>query len=261
MRIALALIIYATLLGPGHTASAQGIDPHDYRLFLVPLAVNDAPGAYGTIWRTELSVYHDGDVPPSVVGYNTQGDPFVLFTRHTYSPPLFLSTAGDPPGTLIYVSKALASQTHFDLRVSNDSPHAVVTTLPVVSEDGLLQGRAVLLRVQGGNDRRRMLRIYAPLSDIGVTVRVSVSDEATGAEIGQQLVTLQTSPASEVVDGVTFRLHPTAGQISLDAAFPGIASYQSVTVLIEPLNDALAFWAFVAVTDNTTQQVTAILPN
>lgn len=240
---------------------AQSIRREDYEVALVPLAVNSTPGAFGTTWRTTFSIYHDSDLPPSVIGFNTGDDPSGLITRHTYSPPLYSSGPNDLPGVLLYVSRARAADTHFDLHFNNIGSPAAPTALPIIREGALLRGRAILLRVPGGLGQRRMLRIYAPLTEAPVVAHVKASEEFLGNEIGQMDFTLLTPADVQVIGGVPFRLRPTAAQISLDQAFPSIATSQSATIVVEIPGIDAPFWAFVTTTSNTTQAVTVTLPN
>jgi hypothetical protein len=256
-NVAIAWLILAAASATG----AQTVNPQDYEVVLVPLAVDVSPGSYGTTWRTSFSLYHDSSRPPSVIGYNNMNDPFILPAMRTYSPRLYTSGPGDQPGALLYISRSGAPQTHFDLHFQNSAASSAPVALPVVPEEKLLEGRAILLRVPGGDGQRRTLRIYAPLSDVEVVVRVSVVDEALGGEIGEQFVTLQPSLSAVTVTGIPFKVHPTAIAMSLDSAFPNITSFQSVTVVVEPLSADTPFWAFVAATSNTTQEVTLSLPN
>jgi hypothetical protein len=54
---------------------------------------------------------------------------------------------------------------------------------------------------------------------------------------------------------------PAFAELDLAATFPAAAQAGSIfNVAIEPLTSNLRFWAFITVTDNTTNEVTAITP-
>jgi hypothetical protein len=262
MRRRLRVLIGVVALAVACGLRAETVDPRDYEVFLVPLSVDAAPGAYGTMWQTSFSAYHDGDIPSSVIGYDPGFDSaIVLPARHTYTTRLYTSGPADPPGVLLYLSRNHAAETHFELHFRNVGALSAPVALPVLRETDLLHGRIVLLRVPGGSGQRRMLRIYAPLGDSEVVARITVADELTGNALGSALVTLRTSPDVQVVAGVPFRLRPTATQVSLDSLFPAITGLASVTVVVEPVAPDVSFWAFVTATNNVTQAVTLTLPN
>lgn len=241
---------------------AETFNPLDFETFLVPLSVNAAPGAFGTMWQTSFSLYHDGDIPSSVIGYDLGFDSAIILpSRHTYSERLYTSGPADPPGVLLYLSRTHAAEAHAELHFRNVGALSAPVALPVLRETDLLHGRIVLLRVPGGSGERRMLRIYAPLSQSEVVARITVADELTGNALGSALVTLRSSADVVVVAGVPFRLRPTAAQVSLDSLFPFIAGLESATVVVEPVESDVAFWAFVTATNNATQAVTLALPN
>ena len=259
LRFSVPLVL-ATCLLAATSAGAQ-YDRRDFETVLVPLAARDLPGAAGSLWRTSLYVYHEMD-PISVIGYDNP-DALSPLPRQTYRAPLFLSSPGDPAGTLLFVNKAIAGTTHYDLRirdVSRDSTGPGVA-VPVIREQELLMTRAYLLAVPCDTRFRRMLRIYSPLVERPTSFLVTVTDDLRNAVIYSEHWQLITSNKTFSVPGMTVPRQPAERDISLDQFVPNLTSYTSVTVTVQPDDPTERFWSFISVTDNVTQQVSVVLPH
>jgi len=243
------------------SARAQQYDRRDFEAVLVPVAARDLPGAVGSLWRTTLYVRHESD-PIVVVGYSLGDDPAIIVPGHTYSPPLFMSEPGEPTGALLFVDRRTAPSTHYDLRVrdvSRDSTGPGVA-IPVVREKDLLSSSALLLAVPCDVRFRRMLRVYSPLAQAATTFRVTVTDDLKNTIIYSARWQLSTSSKMLTVAGMTIPLRPAERDIDLDQFVPKLSDYSTVTIMVQPDDPNERFWAFVSVTDNTTQQITLVLP-
>jgi hypothetical protein len=260
------LLLLATclslLMSVTGSAAAQQYDRGDFEVALIPVAARDLPGAGGSLWRTSLYVRHESD-PIVVVGYNFGDDPAIILPKHTYTPPLFLSGPGEPSGALLFVDKRTAPSTHYDLRVrdvSRDSAGPGVS-IPVVREQDLLSSSALLLAVPCDIRFRRMLRVYSPLSQTTTTFRVIVTDDLKNTIIYDARWQLSTSSKMLTLGGMTVPVRPSERDIDLDQVVPKLNDYSTVTVTVQPDDPGERFWAFVSVTDNTTQQVSLVLPD
>jgi len=69
----------------------------EFERILLPIAIVDTPGAYGSLWRTELWCRNDGDEPARVVPI-AQSE--FAFAPHSDSQlPIFLASVGFPLGS------------------------------------------------------------------------------------------------------------------------------------------------------------------
>lgn len=221
-------------------------DPALFERVLVPVSVSRVPGAYGSIWSTELWYRNNSDRPVAVfplavsdrvptIG-RTERLPVATLPAHT-------------PGQFLYVSRDGADDVQFDLRLFNRSePHAAWgTKLPVVREAEFAP-TVSLINVPTGAEFRSALRIYALPDDSAapdaVRVRIYTNDER---------LLVDTILA---MDGL-----PKYAQIlSLADAFPAIRDFDRVRIHVEATGGQLKLWAFVGVTSNTTQHVSLVTP-
>jgi hypothetical protein len=242
-------------------ARAEQYDRRDFETVLVPVAARDLPGAGGSLWRTTLYVHHESE-PITVIGYDNH-DALSPLPGQTYRAPLFLSSPGDTAGTLLFVHKAIAGSTHYDLRirdVSRDSAGPGVA-VPVIREQELLTSPAYLLAVPCDARFRRMLRIYSPLVETSTSFLVKVTDDLRNTVIYTAHWQLITSGKTVSVPGMTVPRQPAERDVSLDQFVPNLTSYTTVTVTVQPDDPSERFWSFVSVTDNVTQQVALVLPH
>ena len=204
----------------------QDPSPADLVRFLVPVAIG-ASGALGTSWQTELVVHNENSEPLTIAG--TTIAPFAS-GGVTLQPP-----AGSA-GTFFTVPKSLADNVCANVRVHDttrdgDSWGAEV---PVVPETQFRRS-VILLAVPADTRYRALLRVYG-YGATDTTVTVSFRDDATGEFLGSQTFLLQSSYA----------------QLPIEATRPRIRVQVTASMSL--------IWAFVSVTNNTTQQVTTVTP-
>jgi IPT/TIG domain len=234
-----------------------GDEGHDhFDRILLPLLIPPAPGAFGSEWHTELEI-DSSRVPDrraEVYGLKQvcPPPPRQCGTRDLFAPLLLPSAEVGPvrvektgtPGRFLYVPDSQVEKLTMHLRirdVTRDDEN-FGTEIPIIRERDFKTGRIVLLGVPTDPRFRNTLRIY---STINWPMRVTVE--------GQPPVDLMLSTAGNVFE-------PAYGVFT---NFP--AGNGPVTVIIEPTPNALPvvpppFWAFIAVTNNTTQMVTTITP-
>jgi len=201
--------------------------PSDMVRFLAPIVIN-VPGAFGSNWLSELRITNG-----SVETLNVGGTAIAPQT----SAPITLGPAVGP-GAFFFVPKRIANRVTPALRVHDTSRDAESwgTEIPVVPET---QFRASVLipNVPADARFRKLLRIYSMTSD-PIAVTITMRDDDTGA----LLSSLQIAMTSYA-------------QVAIDPA-PALTR-----VRLEIASKPIPIWAFVAVTNNTTQQVTTILPS
>jgi hypothetical protein len=104
---------------------------------------------------------------------------------------------------------------------------------------------------------RTLLRLYGYSRD--TTVRIDVRDDADGA----LLLTREAALASGLpVTGSDAPAAPAYAQVALDSlTTPFAGAHPRLRVVVSATGDAAdPLWAFISVTNNTTQQVTTVTP-
>ena len=159
------------------------------------------------------------------------------------------------PGRLLWVPPQEADLVSFSIRVHDTSRNADShgTEVPVVRLSDFSNEPIVLAGVPVDPRFRALLRIYAP-GHIGdyVTVRVGPIEETVLLQQGRTIF----EPAY-----ATFNTWPVREQL------PAGQETFTVTVIPPPERPgsppiaSLAMWAFITVTNNTTQEITTITPD
>lgn len=245
MRTLFALLIALT------TISAAADD--NVRLMLPIVVDANAPGAFGSTWRTDITMHNaSGDVVfpqapscnPHILAPCLQ---FFLEPHQTVHPTLY-PNPGDP-AVYVHIPSAVANLFDVQLRVQDMSRQSETwgTSIPVVRPADFRP--VVRLHAIPADSRfRDTLRIYG--SDIAQPVQVRIMDEANNTLIASLQLDMVQPP-----DRTDFP--PFAQITSLRDAFPQLAAYQTVRVEVEA---SAPVWAFVSVTNNETQHVTVIAP-
>lgn len=231
---------------------------------LIPVVASQVPGAYGSIWQSDVWVQNLGDqtrtldanqiclaqCPPNEIGpLRSQGVPLI-------------GQPGSNPGVLIYVDKP-AADLSFYLTVRDESrAHQTWgTEFRAIRESEALTGRSVLLNLPTDPKFRVRVRIYDFDGRPDARLLVRVFSAFKGLEIGVlgTAEILLTPPTSSINTDAKYK--PGFGQISdvlLD--FPAARSAGRLGVEIVPLTPGLRYWAFATVTHEETQFVTIINP-
>jgi hypothetical protein len=194
--------------------------------FLVPVAIG-ASGALGTSWQTELVVHNENSEPLTIAG--TTIAPFTSGIV-TLQPP-----AGSA-GTFISIPRPLADNVCANVRVHDttrdgDSWGAEVPAVPETQ----FRRSVILVAVPADARYRTLLRVYG-YGGNDANATVTFRDDATGEFLGSRTLLLQSGYA----------------QIPMEAVRP--------RVRVQVTAETSLVWAFVSVTNNSTQQVTTITP-
>ena len=226
------------------------------RMLLPVVLVEDLPGAFGSIWRTE------------VVGVNpSSGQRVTSVPRIPCNDASCEGSGGGrfipvfpqapTPGRLLYVEGFEVEDVHVTLRVRDVSraQETLGTELPVVSEDETFGPREFfsIPDVPSGSPFRRKLRLYRvdTAEPADLVVRFVGSDGSFPAE---QTITL----TGGLMDG-TFLIRPPYAELDLDAlGFGGDGSTSGALMINTPAEGL--FWGFLTVTNDVTQQITTVTP-
>jgi hypothetical protein len=230
-----------------------------YETVLIPIIVaQPVPGAYGSLWASELKVHADqapvrfkqfdrclGCLPD----YFVPADATVLLDIGL--------DPGHPPGRLIYLARTSSATATFSLRIRDLSRESLTwgTELPVVRESAFRTERLTLFNIPTDNRFRVALRIYDVDAQPNTIFRVDVFDDTAGGFLASSQFNVRPNPEGQASGTI-----PSSVEITdLRLNFPAIAGVDTVRVVVTPVATA-RFWAFASVTNNETQHVTTITP-
>jgi hypothetical protein len=243
-----------------------------FEKLLVPVFVTSPlPGAFGSLWTTDLWMTNDGDIPVGIAGGFDTGCYFPVCSgdqrvqpRTTFRPRLHERTDG-LQGTFIVGEADLTDQLSVSLRFRDLSRQSGTwgTAVPVVHERDFRSGRFSLVDIPLTAGFRSVLRVYE-LNDTGrpasVLVRIYALDPSNN---------LPSSPPDRLIQADVFPLQfHSAGSGTgwpgfLAVNYPGSLAQptvERVRLEIEPVTDGLRLWGFVTVVNNETQHATVITP-
>jgi hypothetical protein len=242
--------------------------PSNYEQVLVPVAVTGAPlpGAYGSVWISELWATNDGprrvELFTSYPRCSTDcaGKPFPGIDPGQ-SMKLTLPNNRVSDAYLLWVQRGGIDDVTLSLRIRDtsrfDDNHGTEIPLPRVSE---FQRKATLVNVPIDSRGRTSLRVYSDAGHVrSVTVRVDVTS-LTGPEILASRLLELTEPVLE--PALTRMFHAQFGALGdLRLEFPNLpeGTYRITVTPVEPVFIHTVF-PLVSVTNNRTQLVTAIAP-
>lgn len=256
-----ALISLLTVSLAGAVLADPPFDVPEVEHVLIPVAIEQTQGAYGTIWQSQLIVSNASDEQIAFAW----GQPFcnlpgcgVLYIEPHEVRLQFGEGVPTNPGLLYVVEKGHSSAIQFSVRVWDTSRETsdYGTFMPVVRERDFETGPIELLNVPTDDNYRVTLRVYEPAPTNQHAVRVQVLGLQDGTELGEAIVNLRdgTDPSEP------YAFRPSFGQIAdVVGTFPAIRNTGPVRVRIEPLGD-FQYWAFITVTSNDTQHVSVIAP-
>ena len=231
-----------------------------FERLLLPVFTEPVPGAFGSEFRTELTMRLAGGSTALIEGFYFQcvvtcielGPRQVLLTTSDPELPDNIAYAG-APGSFLYVPKGDADHLAANLRVFDTSRSAenFGTEIPIVREREFTEGpddSITLLGIPSDPRFRNTLRIYSD-SESGVEAVVEIE----GAGVSElHRVTLRSGTNLFEPGYAQFSNFPTG-------VGPLRVRISPVTVPI-PTPAPLRLWAFVSVTNNETQHITTITP-
>jgi hypothetical protein len=242
----LQYVFAAALVSAGLTRPVAAQDLNQFERVLLPVSVSRIPGAFGTLWSTEVWYRNNSTRPVAI--YPLAMSDHVPTMNRTELLPVFTSPNYDP-SQIINVERNGIDDVQFDLRLFNRSdPRAKFgTKLPIVREHEFADVIS-LINIPTATDFRSALRIYALPDDsfAGETVLLQIFSNDERLLISTDLP-FNGAPRYAVVS-------------SLADAYPEIRQADRVRVHVES-RTGRKIWAFVGVTSNTTQDVSIITPD
>ena len=252
------------------------LDISEFERIVLPIVLpGTVPGAFGSMWRSELQIVNDSPMPlRSGVDIlfveprcsSTDCDPVIppnAQVSRRFATPLF-ATSQVPPVT-VYVRKEFAPYVHFQLRIRDVSREDETwgTEIPVVYERDL-RYQLTLLDIPLRPGFRQKLRIYSPhyAACCALSLTFFSPEGATLATRNVNLVYANGAlgglvPAPYLREGSReLSLQPQYAELDLES-MPELAGHDTVWIRAK---GSTGIWAFVSVTHNTTQHVTTITP-
>lgn len=219
--------------------------------FLLPVTGSGIPGAYGSIWSTELALKNQGSKVIRVSPELSCQTLCLGFTPIASTDGVFRTLLYDripqPPGGVLVVDDPEGLFMNLRVRDESRTASSMGVEIPIIPEAGFSTLPLTLLNIPGNPRFRQTLRIYT-MAMRPSPFRVRLFDEHRNP-IGEQTVTLT------VGDELLYK--PSGSQIDLRPFVPQLD--QRYYAVIEPL-EPVAFWTFISVTNNDTQEVTIITP-
>jgi len=244
-----------------------------YDRLLLPITVREIPGAFGSVWNTELWLrvttplssisinpyISAGDAcdPPCGGGVVTPDNPLYSFPLGFYR-----THPGETSGSLLYITKGKIDNVHVSLRLSNGMAGSDPVELPVVPERLFTADPLYILGIPLRSSARAMVRVYGIDPDMLGSVRVKAFAESpTGSA---NTVVLDTVVPLTVTQQFTrgvdpLPLRPSVAELNLSALIQ--SAFPLVRLEITPVEPGLRLWAFVSVTDNDRQTVVLRTPS
>lgn len=237
----------------------RNLDPAFFEPVLLPVAINGA-GAFGSQWTTELTARNDNDFPfTTLTIFDYPCMPACDSRLHAHTTRL-LRDRNVPSGYLFYVSRQGAPKDSFDILIRDLSrqAEALGTEVPVVREKDFFDRPFTILNVPTDARYRVALRLYRIDGETALRLRIRTLD----ALEGYGPVAEEPPLVDQIVPLTAANLTLTSAYIGdLLTSFPQLAGRGPLRIEIDGTSKQRTSWAFVSVTNNTTQHVTVIAPH
>ena len=222
---------------------------------LIPVAFS-GPGAHGSQWTTELSVLNRSPYAVSLFHPLATGDP--IAAGH----PLRIPLSGSAGGRLLFVPRESIGTMAFNLLVRDTSRQSEDwgTEVPVVREADFSTDAVELLNVPVDPRFRLTLRVYGVDSAPGDALITVYSMETGNAySVPKSFPLVSAAPCAPAIPCASD--DPAFALIDVLSEMPGLPASGRIGIRIQATYAAQPIWAFVTVTNNTTQHVTVISPH
>jgi hypothetical protein len=267
LRVLLVLVLlFATISIQAATHS----DAPAWETRLIPVYVQNVPGAHGSLWHTELWIHNGLDRPLSFETDVLQVNVFCVGPVCPQPDPIppgesrriLLDTFGRPrPHRLLHVRREIADDVTFSLRILDRSRllESWGAGIPTPAEEQWVSGTVRLLDIPMTSGYRQSLRIYTRVREDhrceSLTIRLF--DLESGDTLGTTRATL--------LDGFdncvsSFYVPNSVELHNLRSLIASGTDVERIGIELVPDDSTLAYWGFVSVTNDATQHVTVIAP-
>ncbi|HEX7153609.1 MAG TPA: hypothetical protein VF618_19125 [Thermoanaerobaculia bacterium] len=243
-----------------HTVHAG--DASDWARILLPLTIEDTPGANGSLWKTEITALIDTDeglrmYPGGCGGLEDPCSPPPL--QRAFDAREENLVIGSGTAQFIYVTRQYADFFRVNTRVY-DSARDTETAgafVPSARDDDFSPNGVSLLGIPVAPQFRSTLRVYDyDGRDTAVLVSLYGDDanEPFSTTTHSLRATFQFLQTTALLPG-----QPATAQIDLTPLIPA-GTYERVRVTVRPLQSGPRLWGFVSITNNETHHVTVVTP-
>lgn len=237
-----------------------------YERVLVPVYLPNAiPGAYGSLWESNLWVRNEGTQRVRIrTACNITCPPdsgVDLEPGQSLKNPQLVQEGPrvpNPGGFVLALPVGARIRVKMHTRDLTRQSQTWGTEIPTVPQDDFLSGTNSLLPVPTDDRFRVMLRMYTrdENSVARFRVRLYALDDVTRFPHSEPLLaeTEVTGSAASVVD-------PGYAEIAaIVQAFPVLKARELLRVEIQPVDPTTRYYAFITVTNNETQHITTVTP-
>lgn len=259
------LIAIATISCVVATASAQV--EADFTRILLPVTVRNLPGANGAEWTTDLTISIEPAAGVKLIlpllGPSACDPPCPDLTvvppdDRSFPIDFFRTHSGETAGSFMYVDPTITKQVHLSLVVRDAARSATATELPVVTADQFVSENVVLMRVPVNSDSRSTLRVYGYDPGLPGSVRLRIfAEDGTNTVLVDQPLSLSVVQRLFLTPSGSLRLRPPVSEVNLDSL---LTKGQTVRIQLTPATPGLRIWAFAAIADNLTNEVSVRTP-
>ena len=225
----------------------------EYDRFLLPVTPSTVSCAYNSRYDTRLLLFNDSGSRIAPLCFAVSCDPVEAGKGRVVEGP-YLPV---PLPSFMYVPKGKGLSAKLEVESSHtDGTDRFFTEIPVVGESEF-RDRIELLGVRVDGAFRQTLRIFGREEDAGTTVHMYIYDVRTGALVHEHRHTMYVypvSPSSEIASSPSFSMECNLHE--LDHALSG----QQFRIVLVPEDRPAKIWAFISVTNNTTQHFYNVLP-
>lgn len=235
-----------------------------YEPILIPITRTATPGAFNSQWKTETTMYNNSGGPLDIQPRNCSALACITNTI-PFNPYLFGVLQEPPPqfeGQFVYVPQGSAEDLRVHTRVYDDAQldKSFGVEVPAVRSNDFTPANhgTVLLEVPLSPQFRHTLRIYdrdpTPGRRVVIFVR-AMGDRTIRADISRFF----NIPPDNNTGPFGLPLRPGYIQLSSDE-LPSLPGVDRIWYTIAPTDFTSRLWAFVSITNNTTQEVTIVTP-
>lgn len=276
ISMCLSVLATAVIIAP---SSAQVLPPRNQiEQVLAPLAVGEFDGAFGSHFVVEMWVRNDADVPAQIfrlfcgsspnfprgcVPTSSPADPIPARTTVQVR-PLNNGYGTFKIGEFFWVEKGASPHVFFSLRVRDISRSSLSAGVEIPTpreSEGPWKMRQELLNVPLETGFRHSLRIYThdylnPQPAV-ISNRVRIYDMETDALLVDDSIPF-AGYEFESSNSYTIEPFPNAYAFFLDKYGAQLQGHMKARLEIE--SNFYSFWAFIAVANDLTQEITVIAP-
>lgn len=238
-------------------------DASNWSRILIPITQTDIPGAFGSLWKTELTGLIESTTPivTEPTGCGGLEDPCQLPPR---GKPFDLRREtlvwGDFPAQFIYVRKADAKKLIVSTRAYDASKNTETAGafIPTARDDDFSAEGFTLIGVPVAPQFRTTLRVYDATANPDGRIQFALFGDDESVPFYVNSTRLETDPNETTLTTALLPMHPSLAQIDLSSVIP--AKYSRVRIQVVSDNSSVSLWGFISITNNETSHVTVITP-